>query len=252
MTAREVVAVLKADGWLLVRLEGLAPDEARSGDGPDAPRRLADRHAQEHREAGRHQVAEVTMRYPAVVTKEGKNVLADFPTCPGCHTFAPPGRDIEHEAKEALELWLESHLQERMLPPRPPRTFKARKGTLLWVPVEPKLGVKLELRWMREDLGLTQAELAELAGVSQPAIAQLESPDSNPTINTLNRVARAMGAQIDFHPSAGESVKSYAKQLRRLVPGPARQRVIEAMRDHLSGRTSRQFRAPDAALRARR
>ncbi len=35
------------------------------------------------------------MRYPAVVTKEGKNLLADFPTCPGCHTFAPPGHDIE-------------------------------------------------------------------------------------------------------------------------------------------------------------
>ena len=104
------------------------------------------------------------MRYPAVVTKEGKNLLADFPTCPGCHTFAPPGRDIEHEAEEALELWLESHLQERILPPRPPRTFKGRKGTLLWVPVEPKLAVKLELRWTRENLGLTQAELAKLAG----------------------------------------------------------------------------------------
>jgi transcriptional regulator with XRE-family HTH domain len=38
--------------------------------------------------------------------------------------------------------------------------------------------------------GLTQAKLA---GVSQPAIAQLESPDSNPTIDTLNRVTGAMG-----------------------------------------------------------
>src|SRR5207248_3970327 len=125
------------------------------------------------------------------------------------HTLAPPGLDIEHEAKEALELWLESHLQERMLPPRPPRTLKARKGTVLWVRVEPKLAVKLELRWMRQDLGLTQAELAKLAGVSQPAIAQLESPDSNPTIDTLNRVASAMGAQIDFNPSGGVSAKLY-------------------------------------------
>jgi transcriptional regulator with XRE-family HTH domain/predicted RNase H-like HicB family nuclease len=175
------------------------------------------------------------MRYPAVVTKEGKNVLADFPTCPGCQTFAPPGRAIEHEAKEALELWLESHLQERMLPPRPPRTFKARKGAVLWVPVEPRLAVKLELRWMREDLSLTQAELAKLAGVSQPAIAQLESPDSNPTIGTLNRVARAMGAQIDFHPSSTEAVKPYAKQLRRLGPGRERARVIRAMREHFVG-----------------
>src|SRR2546425_7747354 len=192
------------------------------------------------------------MRYPAVVTEEGKNVLAEFPTCPGCQTFAPPGHDIEDEAKEALELWLGTHLQERRLPPRPPRIFKARKGTVLWVSVEPKLAVKLELRWMRDDLGLTQAELARLAGVSQPAIAQLESPDSNPTIDTLNRVAGAMGAQIDFHPSASESVKSYAKQLRRLSPGPERMRVIAAMRDHLSSRTSRHFRAREAALRARR
>ena len=184
------------------------------------------------------------MRYPAVVTKEGKNLLADFPTCPGCHTFAPPGRDIEHEAKEALELWLESNLQERMLPPRPPHTLKTRKGTVLWVRVEPKLAVKLELRWMREDLGLTQAELAKLAGVSQPAMAQLESPDSNPTIDTLNRVARAMGVEIDFRSSAAESVKSYAKQLRRLAPGRERERVIAAMRDHLRGRPSRQSRTP--------
>jgi len=194
----------------------------------------------------------MTMRYPAVVTKEGKNVLAEFPTCPGCQTFAPPGRDIEHEAKEALELWLESNLQDRMLPPRPRRSFKAGKGTVLWVPVDPKLAVKLELRWMRDDLGLTQAELAKLAGVSQPAIAQLESPDSNPTIDTLNRVAGAMGAQIDFQPSTGESVKSYARQLRRLAPGPERRRVLAAMREHLSRRTSRQVRAVGAALRVRR
>src|SRR5207253_346034 len=194
----------------------------------------------------------MTMRYPAVVTKEGKNVLADFPTCPGCQTFAPPGRDIEHEAKEALELWLESHLQQRMLPPRPPRSLKARKGTVLWVPVDPKLAVKLELRWMREELGLTQAELARLAGVSQPAIAQLESPDSNPTVDTLNRVASATGAQVEFHLSAVESVKSYARRLHRLAPGPERERVIEAMRDHLTGRTSRHSGTLGTAQRLRR
>jgi len=177
------------------------------------------------------------MRYPAILTKEGRNTLAEFPTCPGCQTFAPPGHNIEHEAKEALELWLETHLQERTLPARPPRTFKARKGTVLWVQVEPKLAVKLELRWMRDDLGLTQSELARLAGVSQPAIAQLESPGSNPTISTLTRVARAMGAQFDFRPIATEQVKSYARQLHRLPPGHTREKVIETMRVHLTDGT---------------
>ena len=87
------------------------------------------------------------------------------------------------------------------------------------------------------------SEIRSLWGVLHPARearARLENPDSNPTIDTLNRVAGAMGAQIDFHPSTGESVKSYAKQLRRLAPGPERRRVLAAMREQLSGRTSRQ------------
>jgi len=193
------------------------------------------------------------MRYPAIVRKEGKNVLAEFPTCPGCQTYAPPGRDIAHEAAEALELWLETHLLERKLPPRPPRTFKAKKGQVLWVTVEPKLAVKLTLRWIREDLGLTQAELARLAHVSQPAIAQLESPDSNPTIDTISRVARAMCADVDLqialHPTAVERIKDYTRELHRLPPGPERQKVIESMRDHLTGRTSRAFYALERAHR---
>ena len=37
---------------------------------------------------------------------------------------------------------------------------------------------------------------AKRAGVSQPAIAQLEHPDSNPTVETLQKVARALGATL--------------------------------------------------------
>jgi predicted RNase H-like HicB family nuclease len=93
------------------------------------------------------------MRYPAIVTREGKNLLAEFPTCQGCQTFAPPGRAIAHEAVEALAGWLEAHLQEGMLPPKPPRTVKLRRGQqLLWVAVDPKLAAKLELRWTRAPL----------------------------------------------------------------------------------------------------
>jgi hypothetical protein len=61
-----------------------------------------------------------------------------------------------------------------------------------------------------------------------------------------------MGAQIDFQTSAGQSVKSCAKKLRRLAPGPERAHVLAAMRDHLIGRTSRQFRSLRAAMRVHR
>src|SRR6266550_3147835 len=122
----------------------------------------------------------MTMRYPAVVPKEGKNLLADFPTCPGCHTFAPQGRDIEHEAKEALELWLESHRKERILPPRPPRTLKARKGTMLWVPVEPKLAVArtaLDARGARPDPGRAREARRRQPARDRPAREPGLQPD---------------------------------------------------------------------------
>jgi transcriptional regulator with XRE-family HTH domain len=67
------------------------------------------------------------------------------------------------------------------------------------VEVPPRLAVKIELRWTRHRARLTQAQLAKRAGVSQQQIAQLEHPDSNPTLDTLERVARALGAHLELH-----------------------------------------------------
>ena len=59
------------------------------------------------------------MRYTAVVTKEGKQTLAEFPGCPGCQTFADPGEDIAERAGEALAGWLEAQLVSGQAPPEP-------------------------------------------------------------------------------------------------------------------------------------
>ncbi len=48
----------------------------------------------------------------------------------------------------------------------------------------------------REHLLLTQAELAERMGVSQPSLAKLESPAANPRKSTLKKVADAMGIEL--------------------------------------------------------
>ena len=47
------------------------------------------------------------------------------------------------------------------------------------------------LRSCRTASGLTQSELAERAGTSQPAIARYEHGDTSPTIRTLDRILRA-------------------------------------------------------------
>jgi ribosome-binding protein aMBF1 (putative translation factor) len=52
----------------------------------------------------------------------------------------------------------------------------------------------------REYLGLTQQELADRMGISQPSFAKLERPDANPRKSTLKKIAAALGislAQLD-------------------------------------------------------
>jgi len=66
------------------------------------------------------------------------------------------------------------------------------------VRVRPRLAAVLQIRWARADAGLSQAALAERAGVSQQQIAKIENPDGNPTVATLEKVAAALGLRLDL------------------------------------------------------
>ena len=52
----------------------------------------------------------------------------------------------------------------------------------------------------RENKGLTQAELAQAAGVNQSAIARLESMKATPQIDTLFKVLTPMGYKLAIVP----------------------------------------------------
>lgn len=56
---------------------------------------------------------------------------------------------------------------------------------------------------LREAVGLTQVELAQRAGTSQPTIAAYESGSKSPTLRTLSRLAAAAGheAMVTFVPA---------------------------------------------------
>lgn len=49
-----------------------------------------------------------------------------------------------------------------------------------------------DVRRMRLGLGLTQKELADMAGVSQPLIARIENEDVDPRWSTLQRIIKAL------------------------------------------------------------
>jgi Predicted transcriptional regulator with C-terminal CBS domains len=53
------------------------------------------------------------------------------------------------------------------------------------------------IRAWREYLGLTQVEAAARMEVSQSAFAQMEAPEAKPRMNTLKKVAAALGIAPD-------------------------------------------------------
>ena len=61
-----------------------------------------------------------------------------------------------------------------------------------------------ELIELRKATGLTQKELAKAANLAQPAIARLESKAATPQLDTLLKVAAALGCDLAVVP-AGRS-----------------------------------------------
>ena len=53
-----------------------------------------------------------------------------------------------------------------------------------------------QVRTLRGQAGSSQVELARRMGTSQSAIARLESGGTMPTLDTLERVAAALGAEL--------------------------------------------------------
>ena len=62
-----------------------------------------------------------------------------------------------------------------------------------WEALEPVY----QLACLRIESGLTQAELADLAGTKQPTIARLEGGKVDPHLSSLRRLAGAMGYRME-------------------------------------------------------
>lgn len=75
------------------------------------------------------------------------------------------------------------------------------------------------VREARKRAGLTQRELAERAGTTQSAIARLESGRTQPTFDTVLRLVRLCGMDLDIMlTERDDSDWAQAQRLLRLTP----------------------------------
>jgi predicted nucleotidyltransferase/DNA-binding XRE family transcriptional regulator len=82
------------------------------------------------------------------------------------------------------------------------------------------------VRQLRERAGLTQAQLAKRAGISQPAISDYEHGRKRPRLSTLQRLAAAVDLEVDLRCVPASSAPTLAS-LRR-----DRRAIVEICRRH--------------------
>ena len=56
--------------------------------------------------------------------------------------------------------------------------------------------IAMQIVALRQDHGLTQAQLAELSGIDQGDLSRIERGATNPTARTLGRIAKALDADV--------------------------------------------------------
>ncbi len=57
----------------------------------------------------------------------------------------------------------------------------------------------IQIAKIREERGMTQAQLAKLVGTKQQVISRLEKGEQrNPTVDTLERIAHALGKKLEL------------------------------------------------------
>lgn len=74
---------------------------------------------------------------------------------------------------------------------------------------------------LRTEAGLTQAELAERMGTTQSAIARMEGGGTRPTLETLEKLATAIGGElvvgVGEHLSENRSIAKLVREGRAVV-----------------------------------
>ncbi|HEN3303493.1 TPA: XRE family transcriptional regulator [Yersinia enterocolitica] len=81
------------------------------------------------------------------------------------------------------------------------RELLAKESAEMQARVEERIeraSIKIALSQLRDELDLSQTQLAAAMGVQQPAIARIENPDHDPRLSTLKRYVAALGGELSI------------------------------------------------------
>jgi len=59
-----------------------------------------------------------------------------------------------------------------------------------------EVSIQIALSMLRDELNISQTELAAAMGVKQPSVARMEQVDNDPRLSTLKRYVKALGGEL--------------------------------------------------------
>ncbi|MEK6695792.1 MAG: type II toxin-antitoxin system HicB family antitoxin, partial [Candidatus Deferrimicrobiota bacterium] len=138
---------------------------------------------------------EMKIEYPLKIHKaEEGGYWAEFPDLPGCITEGDSEVEVLSMAKDALSGWLAVRFERNFAIPE----AKFLKGkNVRWVEPNPDVGIPLMIRKIRNELGLSQKEVAHRLHIAYQSYQAWENPKiANPTLKQLSKLAGAVGKKL--------------------------------------------------------
>ncbi len=137
-------------------------------------------------------------KYPATITKDGRDLLVTFKDVPEAITFGKTESDALSKAVDALETGLSFYVDARKPLPKP---SKAKRGQRLISPSaleSAKLGVYQAMM----NQGIKKAELARRLGWHMPQIDRLFDLKHSSKFDQIEAAATVLGCHIEITVAA--------------------------------------------------
>lgn len=134
------------------------------------------------------------MEYIAKIIYEDEAYQVEFPDVPGCYTYGSTLEEAKIMAKEALDLQLETMLDDKA--PLPQANVKEDpKNGLYAIQVNGRLALAYTIFEARR--GKSAASICRKMGIA-PQQYKLEDPNAGVTFATLEKFAQAIGKKIEI------------------------------------------------------
>ena len=135
--------------------------------------------------------------YAILSQEEPDEIRVRFPEHKNIITWGETWEEAEKSAGEALNGCLESDFTRGYVLPVASKPKAGRGQRVVFVPLEPEVRTAYMLRAWREAAHMTQAAVAERAGMPLPSYQRMEKPGrANLTVKSLEKVAAALGKRL--------------------------------------------------------